>query len=263
MLVGSHHKLILFAAVLSTILCWISNAEEVRYENFFAEPNKWTIGNADPSTYSSPTISSEGNYLKNQGLTFAFGNYEFEQALTLQYPDDSLDFYYAVNVHYSGGPYSSVGLGLLTLYGNTNIISGANGCNNGAFSAAINTDAPARYYSFRTVGAYDVTRIKPTVSLTDVISNQQDTVIHGKIAWDSQHEAFTAVFCVKDNTTTPIVLGSEVNITGLGISLDGSPSGSESVGNIVLIHHTDVPEPSIPALFLVATWLITFRRRAA
>ena len=255
------HKPLLFAWVLSAVLSSICHAEEFRYEHFFENPDRWTIGNAAPNVYASPTISSEEDSLKNQGLTFAFGNYEFEKALTLQYPDDSLDFYYSVNVHYYGGPFSSVGLGLLTLYGNTNIISGANGCKNGTFSAGLNTKAPARYYSFRSTVAYDVTLVKPVVSLAEVIGNQQDSEVHGKIAWDSQQKAFAVVFNINGSTSEPLILGSEVSITGLGISLDGSPSGSESVGNIVLIHHTEAPEPGTTTLFPMCGTLLCLRRK--
>ena len=255
-------KLITSLFTLTALLHYsTTQAEEVRYDSFFSGDYAWELGTASGDAGFEPSISQKSDSIINAGLTYAYGNLRFEHAITLQNPTDSLEFYYTVNAHYSGGPYSSIGLGLLAIYGNTNIISGANGCENGEFSAITSTTSSS-YYTFRSSGAYDVTKLdyKSAVTLKEVIGDQSASLIRGTISWDG--EQFAVTFNANGRTTTPIQVAEKVVITGLGVTLDGSPLGEESLSNIVLIHRTgSIPEPSTGVLTLAGLGIAILRRR--
>lgn len=250
-----------------------SVADDVLYSPLAEDVSKWQLGMADTDN-STPTMCSDALAMINyEGI--AYGIYTFNAPLILKNPEDSIEFSYILNIAHTGVPYgSSPGIGILTFRGETNIHAGLGGKANGQFNATTSKTEATKCYSFSSNGQNGVTLLppktadgkvaEPSLSLTDVIPSLTYTTIQGYIKWDNQVEQFSAFFNVGGKITGSLELGKELKFDGIGITLSGPQNSTAKFSNLQVSYHSEeVPEPSIPTLFLVATWLITFRRRAA
>ena len=254
------------------IFCWVliyygslslGLAETVQYNNLLQQDG-WSLHHADPQKTTVPLkLNHSSNALIASTNALGYGIYSFDSTITLYNPGDYLDFSYLINIAHTGGPYGyTVGIGILTFRGDTNVHAGLGGNGNGEFNASCDQDKVKNCYSFRSSpGENGLTLISPQLTLKDVVPSLKDTSISGRITWNAEDEIFVASFSVGNISTSTIPLASELHFEGIGVSLYAPNGSTATFSNLqITYHYASIPEASSILLILLSIPLITMRR---
>lgn len=254
----SFYRVLIYCGTLSFGL-----AETVQY-NDILQQDGWELHHADPLKTTVPLkLNHSSNALIASTNALGYGIYSFDSTITLYNPGDYLDFSYLINIAHTGGPYGyTVGIGILTFRGDTNVHAGLGGNGNGEFNATFDQDEVKNCYSFRSSpGENGLTLISPQFTLKDVVPSLKDTSISGHIAWNAEEELFVASFSVGNISTSTIPLASELHFEGIGVSLYAPNGSTATFSNLqITYHYASIPEASSILLILLSIPLITMRR---
>ncbi len=231
-------------------------------ENLIADADDWKLGFASSSS-AKPIFNATQGSISNQTPSISYGIYNFDTPLVLESEGDCLDFQFTLNIAYTGVPYgSSPGIGILTLYGDTNIHAGLGGIANGQFNATTSTEIGQNAFTFSSSHSSGTTNLAPTLSASNAIPKLQDSTISGHIKWNAEAQSFAVHFSIGEKEYGSLTLPDELRFTGLGFTLCGPGNSTATISNIMLNYSSGlIPEPSTSTLALAGITLLSLHRR--